>query len=296
MYADDLCLIHFHKNGICEQHLQQDLEIVASHLLQKKLTINPLKSKLLTIKRNNSKSVNDLQLSICNMPVQVVDSVKYLGVILDSNLDYSLNSIAVASRVKKHIGYIHRTCRRVFLPTTLSSMFKILLRVVLLYATEPTYPINIKDRVRLERVQKFACRLFLGNWNRHTPYLALYTPLNLTPLWHTVFTRRLILIHSYVLGCRHIPPNIINLISNSNIRSSHRTNHTNALLIPKYKLNRSVCSSFITSISAYNLLPLHVVSLNIKQFRIAIIDQSLFNSILNKLKSNSSKIVTVLNV
>ena len=131
--------------------------------------------------------------------------------------------------------------------SSLANIFKIMMRVLLLYACEVSYPINVADRVRLERSQKFACKLFLRNFDYNTSYLDLYSGQNLQPLWHTVFTRRLSLIHAYILSARHFPPGFLVLLRDSAQRSSARTNHNNTIILPRYTIHRSVCSALVSS-------------------------------------------------
>ena len=225
-----------------------------------------------------------------------VSSVKYLGVHLDCKLDYSIHTTKTAAKVKKCIGFIFRSCRRVLPPKLLCHLYCSLFRVILLYSCEVSYPVCITNRIQLERVQKYACRLFLSNFDRDTSYTQLCTALNLVPIWHTVFTKRLILMHQYVHSIRHFPRGVFTMVSHSTQRRSARSNHSFAIQIPKSSCKRYSSSPFIVSAVAYNHLAQDCVSLNLNCFKTAVSDPHLRDIILFKTANSSSKIISVIDI
>ena len=61
------------------------------------------------------------------------DSVIYLGVTLDAKINYENHTVSIISRVKKAVCCINRTFRNSVQPCVLAVLFKVLLRVSLLY-------------------------------------------------------------------------------------------------------------------------------------------------------------------
>ena len=225
-----------------------------------------------------------------------MSQVKYLGVILDESLDYSIHAALTAARVKKSTGFVVRTCRRVMSRKSLCHLFSALLRVLLLYAVEVVYPINTSDRIKLERCQKYALRLILGCFSHDVSYGSLCSRTGFAAIYHTVFTKRLYLIHAYVYGFRHFPSGVIVLLNNSNRRSSNRSNHSCAIFIPKCSISRFSNSAFVVSCVAYNCLPSDTVLLSSSRFKSQIALQSTFEFILHKIANFNSKIVTIIGI
>ena len=61
------------------------------------------------ITRKSSQFVSSLPtVTLNSSPIQLVSSFKYLGVIISSNLSWSLHIQSVSSKVRKHTGMIYR--------------------------------------------------------------------------------------------------------------------------------------------------------------------------------------------
>ena len=177
---------------------------------------------------------------------------------------------------------------------------------MLLYCCESTYPTRVSDRICLDRVQKYCARLFLRDFRRDVSYSDLLSRLNWEPLYRSVFSRRLLLVHSYVIHTRQCPPDSIKLLLHSDTRSSRR-NPINTIVVPRYNTVRYAHSAFAASVSAYNMLPsectsvpVHIIddhyayiSVSNSRFKTALlnISQQLFGRIVDK-----SNVVSLVNI
>lgn len=303
LFADDIVYIHSLKNQNCTIHMQTDLDSIADHLKSKLLSINPTKSKLQIFGRSQragSVPNFDVTPTINLVPVAKVDQVTYLGVTFDNALNYSLNSRLVCAKTKRNFCYIYRTFRKAISKHTIVKLYKSLFRVSLLYSCESTYPSLQVDRIRLERTQKFVTRLITGRFrNANTidvSYDWLLSQFRLEPIWKTVYSKRLCLIHSYVNGFRHSPPNMITLKRDSHLRSSSRTNHNGAIIIPHCKTVRFNSSAFISSATAYNLLPADSINLSKLAFKKYVNSQPCLDSVISSITLLDSKIITVIDI
>ena len=84
-YADDLILLSPSQSG-----LQYLLNKVYEHLLELDLSINTIKSKVLVF-RSGTKPNYNVQFLINNVAVEIVHSIKYLGIILSDDMSHKLD-------------------------------------------------------------------------------------------------------------------------------------------------------------------------------------------------------------
>ena len=235
--------------------------------------------------------VEEPELTLSNQTIPATKNVKYLGVIVDEYLNYSVHNQKQGAKLKKQFGYIYRQLRRCISRQSMVYLFSTLIRVSLLYACEAVYPTNKTDCKTLERVQKYACRLITGNYDYGYSYDAMLSDLNMQSLWTTVFTKKLTMIHNYISGYRYCAPGLITLLRDVNTRSSSRTNHDNAISIPSCTYSTLFKSPLITSSVAYNFVPSNLVHLNKQQFKNAISKNSFVTYILSKIKGLRSQII-----
>lgn len=294
MFADDCVLVHFLKNFNSTQQLQADLDLVAGDISNKFLTLNPTKSTFQIFTRPRFIVSQIPVLYLNGIQVAVTDKAKYLGVVLDNKLTYSSHTQITCTKVKKFAGYLYRVLHKGVSPKTLAIIYKSLLRVCLLYCCDVVYPINKGDRLRLEKCQKYVCRLFNRNWDHNFPYVKLMAPLNLVPLWQSVFTRRLCMIHGYVHNYRHCPPILFTLVKNSNTRFSNRLNHEYCIKIPQTLHPRFISSPFVCSAVAFNALPADIVLLSKCAFKTKCEDRVFIDYFLVLSQHSSAPVVYII--
>ena len=206
-------------------------------------------------------------------------------------LNYSAHTANVISRVKRSICCVSRTFRKAVPTKVLCHLFCVLMRTVLLYAAEVVYPTRVVDRVALERCQLFACRVFLRSFDYSIPYSTLLSKLGLQSISHTVFARRLSLFHAYLSGARVSPPGLLNLVSSTATRSSSRSNHSNALVIPLCRVSRCSVSVLVSTATAYNCLPQRIIDLLPSAFKREVSTVPVFDHVMGKLASCSCDFV-----
>ena len=89
-----------------------------------------------------------------------VTSVKDLGITISHNLSWSLHVVGVVNKANKVLGLIKRTIGSV--NKIFSALYKALVRPILEYASPVWCPYLVKNIVLLEKVQRRASRLALG--------------------------------------------------------------------------------------------------------------------------------------
>lgn len=294
LYADDLVIVHSLPAKSSCVPLQNDINLVASHISTTKLLkLNSSKTKTLLFLRNHGATLNRPQLLVENDEIEYVETAKYLGVTFDPYLTYSTNTNLLIAKTKKLSGYICRALRNCATKRVLTFLYTTVIRASLIYSCESAYPVNITDRVKFERAQKYVCRRILGNYIYSTSYSSMLTDLRLQSLYRTVFTRRLLLIYSYIHKLRHFPADILKFVRSSHSRSSSRLTHKYTLVIPPHRIQQFYTSALISTMVAFNFLSVTNISKSKISFCNYIKTDSCFIHITNSIEHLKSKFITI---
>ena len=134
------------------------------------------------ISRKKQPILPDSPLSVNNHSLERVTSYKYLNVWLTSTLNWSIQVSKVRSRARKQIGFIYRKFYGHANSSTLLQFYSTYVCPLLEYAAPVWDPHHQGLIDSLERVQKFALRLCLRDWN--AGYNSLLQSCNLPTLTH----------------------------------------------------------------------------------------------------------------
>lgn len=104
-------------------------------------------------------------LTLNGQPLELVDSFKYLGVTLSSDLSWSLHTTNICNRARKILGLIYRRFYLDSSPATLLNFYTSLVHPLVEYASQVWSPYTACDIAKLESVQKFALRMASHNWS-----------------------------------------------------------------------------------------------------------------------------------
>ena len=108
-----------------------------------------------------------------NCALEQVDSVKYLGVVLASDLTWTEHVKRISNKTRKLIGLMYRRFHHCHPDLTLT-LYKAFIRPHLEYAPQVWDPHLIKDVELLEKTQKFALRVCTRKWSASYPELLEY--------------------------------------------------------------------------------------------------------------------------
>ena len=106
LYADDILLYRAVGNRYDNILLQQDVDLISAWIESSGLAINASKSTLLIISRKLEKP--QIHLSINSTPLTTVESAKYLGVTITSDLKWSTHITNTCNSAKRKLGLIYR--------------------------------------------------------------------------------------------------------------------------------------------------------------------------------------------
>ena len=205
LYADDLLLYKIITDPQDYATLQSDINSIADWINEHYLSLNSSKCKCMTVTRLRQHSVSPPTLLLNGEPMEKVDSYKYLGITLTSDLTWSDHIRNITAKSRRLVGLLYRQFYKWSSPATLSRLYVSLVRPLLEYASPAWSPYIIKDINSLESVQKFALKVWLKQWNM--PYCQLLNQSHLPDLG----TRRkhLSLCYFYnIVNGVHVYPNL----------------------------------------------------------------------------------------
>jgi hypothetical protein len=111
MYADDVLLI-----ATTEAGLQRLINDTTQFFQQNGMSVNPDKSDMVIFSRSDR--VHDGQISIENVPKEVSDEAKYLGVMFERNGSWKLQKDATSTRCRSALGRCKVICKSLRLTNT----------------------------------------------------------------------------------------------------------------------------------------------------------------------------------
>ena len=178
-YVDDLTLIE-PRSRLQTSVLQEHLNHFEEWADQNHMQLNP--KKCATMKGSFLKNEADEQpLTISNVPLQVVESAKILGVHIASDLKWDTQ---VSEMLKKANGrlYMLKLLKHFNLPRDdLVTIFSGFVRPLAEYAAPVWHPgLKSDESAALERIQKRACRIIMGR--QYTTYVDALEICNLDTL------------------------------------------------------------------------------------------------------------------
>ena len=193
LFADDTLLYRIIRNETDMQMLQADITHVINWCSINKMQLNATKTKVLRIAPRN-RNVEKTKYTIDDNTIEQVNSIKYLGITLNSSLTWDDQVNNVIKKANRMLGLISRLGRGVS-QQALLCLYKSLVLPILEYGVPSWYVYTRKHVEALERVQRRATRLILKQRRQEMPY-----PQRLQNLaWFTLESRRKYLLISFVI-------------------------------------------------------------------------------------------------
>ena len=165
IYADDMLLYKPVKSIEDIHHLQMDIDRISGWVDCNNLTLNPNKCKTMVISRKRNSVKPHAQFTLNSSPLEQVETFKYLGLLLSSDLSWSSHIDFICAKARKLIGLLYRRFYGNVDNRSLLELYSVLVRPHLEYAAPIWDPHFIKDTNKLESVQRFALKMCLKQWD-----------------------------------------------------------------------------------------------------------------------------------
>ena len=225
------------------------LHAVQSWVTQNGLKLNIDKTNLLVYNNNTNQRKAQISVSLNGTPVVQKNEAKFLGVVIDTNLNWKSHLVALSSKISRNAGILYRL-RKIVPVQTLKSIYCSFVESHLIYCASVWGAVPHSRMTNVFAAQKKAVRalggahtnLFFnketGEVPRHTK--PIFEKYSLLALPNLIAKSLLCQTHKIRLGVA--PENIANLM-NLNRPSSHlrTTRQTNKYIfsVPSHRLTRS---------------------------------------------------------
>lgn len=162
LFADD-CVLYTEISSPGD-HLLIDASLEKINLWCAKwqMTLNAKKTVFMNITRK--KNISHFSYSIDGVPLQKVESFKYLGVIITSDLRWNDHIDYISRRAFQKLGYLRRSLGRSSVSAKLTA-FKTYVRPILEYAGVVWDPHTEVNKNKLEKIQRRAVRFIYSSYS-----------------------------------------------------------------------------------------------------------------------------------
>ena len=209
--ADDLALHRPITSANDYYVLQEDITAIENWTAANNLQFNISKCKYMMISRRRTPDIKVPPLTLNGVPLERVETFKYLGLLLSSDLSWSNHIDAV--RAKRILGLLYRQYYRHADSEAIRQLYISLVRPHLEYGCTVWDPHTHKNKEALEKVQKFACRMATKRWD--AGYEELLDLLNLPSLVYRRTHLKLCQLYKLIHGLCYFPDDIFTYRTNS---------------------------------------------------------------------------------
>jgi len=164
LFADD-CLLYRRINARSDcDILQNDLDRLQEWVTTWQMCFNPDKCEVLRVMQR-TRNVIQSSYSINNTTLKLVPSAKYLGVIIDSKLNFNEHVNHICKKANPPRAFVHRNTSSC--PMKVKALaYKTFVRPQLEYASSVWVPHTHCNIDRIEAVQRRAARSTMKDWRR----------------------------------------------------------------------------------------------------------------------------------
>ena len=242
LYADDAELHYSHSDlGVVEAQVQSDLDKVAQWISSSHLCLNVVKSTAMLIGSRQRISGKSFNVSIGGMALSQVDSVRYLGVIIDPTLSWSLHITNIASGARSRLSSIFRY--GTLTPAVLCLLYSAFVLPLFDYCDVVWCPTTAKFTALIERT--------------HSKFMKKLPALYQSKFSFTLVERRKFHTAIQIFKSIHqkLPSYLHNIFHYSRDITGHIGRNINRLFVPRVNNNYGKRSFYYRGAMIWNSLP-----------------------------------------
>ena len=268
LYADDILLYSTIKSEQDCLLLQEDINKLLTWSTNWQLLFNHEKCEFLRM--TNKVSPIAATYFMGDNIIKETTSVKYLGITINSKLNWSDHIANITSKASSVLGFLQRNFKKCPINTKVS-LYKSMVLPILEYGCAIWDPFTAKDIDNIEKIQRRAARFILNDYSWNTSVTQLLQKLNLPSLKSRRTCQKAIMIYKIIHSLVCIPSS--HLIPNT----SKTRHHQYCFRLPYSRLNAHLYSFFPSAIRIWNNLSSSIInSSSLDTFK-----KNLFDCILN---------------
>ena len=277
LYADDTC-IYLSGNELSKliKSMNSEIKLISDWLKANKLTLNIDKTYYMVFHRGRRKCFGNTELFIDNIKIKQTETMKYLGVIIDTKLNWISHITLVKNKVAKGIGIIRRA-RPLLNKSALRNLYHTFIYPYLTYCVEVWGSAKSVHLSPILLLQKKIIRLITFSERlAHTE--PIFLQLNILPIDKLIQDRIGLFMYKMFHGLH--PPTINNLYIKKCDVHNHNTRHRNYLHVSMAHSDLYAKNFYCSSILIWNEIMNKIdVSISFPQFKILLKHYLLVNSL-----------------
>ena len=234
------------------ERIETEIQVIYNWLNANRLQLNSDKSHFICF--SYRKNINLPPIKIGNNIISEVESTKFLGIILDKNLNFKEEIAHISNKCSKFVGILFRL--NSFLPVQiLKTLYSSMILPYLNYGIEAWFGANMTERNKIFILQKKSIRaIHRLPYNAHTnDYFKANKLLKVQDLYKLNLCS---IVYRYTQPSADFH-SAARFQSMSNIHI-HNTRNSHNLVAPRYNLTKSQSSSLYNSINAWNSIPVAI--------------------------------------
>lgn len=251
--------------------MNSDLKNVYKWLCDNSLKMNIDKCKWMTIGKKGKLSniIVPNNIEINNEKLEKVSEIKYLGIILDQQLNFKSNVEYIVKKVGKKISFLRRISRDVSLFTRLT-IYKSIIAPHFEYCSTLLLYLNNNELQVLQKMQNKAMRVIL-QCNRYTPINSMLQTLGFMNIKQRILLRTLQFVYKMKKGI--LPTYLSDKIRYVRDVHDHNTRGKDNLYVERHCSSIAGRSLFCRGLKEFNNLPYEIKNFtgSFKQFSYLIV-------------------------
>lgn len=267
LFADD-AVLYFSGNNLedINKCINDDLKNVANWLQDNalKLNLDKTNAMLISEKPRTAAEMNDFKIKIEGVEIKIIDKVKYLGIIINSNLKFGDHIDYICKKISKKLGILKRSS--VYLSTwSTKTVYNTIILPHFNFSSTILYLSNVQQIQRLQKLQNRAMRIIL-KLSRYTSIKQMLMQLNWLPIKEMLELNSLIFIHKIKSGL--MPAYFNGMMRSFNEIHNYNTRNKDSFTLNHKNSKKAQNSIFFKGLIAYNKLPANVRGIvSIKNFK-----------------------------
>lgn len=251
LFADDtLIYLHGRNIDVLSDRMNCELDKINNWLRTNKLKLNVSKTKVMVI-RHPSMAAAVNRITVDGEELEVVNSIKYLGVMIDHKLDFKENVDYVCKKVAKKVGVLSRLANNITMGARIS-IYKAIIAPHFDYCSTLLFLSNQSAFDRLQLLQNRAMRAVL-KCGKITPIAFMLEALDWMSVKQRVYATTLMFVYKLRRGL--LPQYLIEMVTFNGDIHEYQTRSRRDFYVTVKKSVKETNSLFNRGLSLFNSLP-----------------------------------------